>query len=72
MDRAEKLPLYARSDIPEVWIVNLPELLVEVYHQPGPMGYAETRKVRSGDPLSPLAFPDAAVDTAALLTPGVA
>lgn len=33
-DREVKLPLYARSSIPEVWIVNLGEQIVEVYRQP--------------------------------------
>jgi Uma2 family endonuclease len=33
-DREVKLPLYAKSSIPEVWIVNLGEQIVEVYRQP--------------------------------------
>ena len=32
--RTVKLPLYARSGIPEVWIVNLAEEEVEVYQSP--------------------------------------
>lgn len=30
-DRMVKIPLYARASIPEVWIVNLKESIVEVY-----------------------------------------
>lgn len=67
LDREEKLPLYARAGIPEVWIVNLPERLVEVYTAPASGAYTSLRKVRPGDSLAPTAFPDAAVDTAALL-----
>jgi len=67
MDREEKLPIYARAGIPEVWIVNLPERLVEVYRQPTSGGYTETHRIRPGEPLSPSAFPDVAIDTAALL-----
>lgn len=33
-DRQLKLPLYARADIPEVWIVNLVDQLLEVYTDP--------------------------------------
>ena len=30
-DKNVKLPLYARAGIPEVWIVNLPDRLIEAY-----------------------------------------
>ncbi len=33
-DRRIKVPLYARSGIPEVWVVNLQQQLVEVYSEP--------------------------------------
>lgn len=33
-DRADKVPLYARSGIPEVWLVNLPDEAIEVYARP--------------------------------------
>ena len=67
MDREEKLPIYARAGIAEVWIVNLPERVVEVYSSPANGAYAEHRRVHAGDALAPAAFPDAAIDTAALL-----
>lgn len=67
VDRLEKLPVYARAAIPEVWIVNLPERLVEVYREPAGGEYSMVRKVRAGEPLAPTAFPDAAIDTTALL-----
>jgi len=67
IDREEKVPIYARAGIPEVWIVNLPERLVEVFRKPEHGAYTALQKVRPGQPLAPLAFPDAAIDTAALL-----
>jgi len=67
MDRGEKLPIYARAGIPEVWIVNLPERLVEVYRQPVAGTYIESLRIRPGESLAPAAFPDVAIDTAALL-----
>src|SRR5438094_5780723 len=33
-DREEKLPIYSRAGIAEVWIVNLVDLIVEVYREP--------------------------------------
>jgi len=38
-DRGPKLELYARHAIPEVWIVNLPDRVVEVFREPGLEGY---------------------------------
>src|SRR5262245_11391670 len=35
-DRAEKGSLYARASIPDYWIVNLVEGVVEIYREPGP------------------------------------
>ena len=52
-DRRVKLPLYARAGIPEVWIVNLPKGVVEVYSRPGGKAYAEIRKFERGQELAP-------------------
>ncbi|GIX49188.1 MAG: hypothetical protein KatS3mg131_3399 [Candidatus Tectimicrobiota bacterium] len=60
-DREVKLPLYSRFGLPEVWLVNLPEACLEVYRQPAPAGYQETRRFGRGDCLAPLAFPDLAL-----------
>ncbi|MFN3476612.1 MAG: Uma2 family endonuclease [Candidatus Methylomirabilales bacterium] len=57
-DRDLKLPLYARSGIPEVWLVDLAGELIEVYRQPSPQGYQEVQWVLRGQPLSSQAFPD--------------
>jgi Uma2 family endonuclease len=67
LDRGEKLPAYGRAGIPEVWIVNLPELVVEVYREPHLAGYAQRRLARAGERISPAAFPDATVEVGALL-----
>jgi Uma2 family endonuclease len=67
IDRDDKLPIYARAGIAEVWIVNLPERVVEVYASPVNGAYAQVRRVQPGEALAPAAFPDAEIDTAALL-----
>jgi hypothetical protein len=66
-DREEKLPAYGRAGIPEVWIVNLNELTVEIYHEPNFAGYGSRMVLRAGDQAKSLAFPDVAVDVAELL-----
>lgn len=33
-DRTIKIPLYARFGVPEAWLVNIPEELVEIYSDP--------------------------------------
>ncbi len=48
-DRTVKLALYARSGIPEVWIVNLAAQEVEVYQSPVADSYTSTTRAgRSG------------------------
>ncbi len=66
VDKEEKLPVYARAELPEVWIVNLPERVIECYAAPVGGVFTETRRIRPGEPLAPAAFPDAMIDTAAL------
>ena len=39
-DRTVKLPLYARTGIPEVWIIDLRRRVLEAHREPGPDGYA--------------------------------
>ncbi len=65
-DRGHKVPLYAQAGIPEVWLVNIPERLVEVFVQPGPEGYGQISIRRAGDTLSSDRAPGVSVDIAAL------
>ena len=66
-DREEKLPAYGRAGIPEVWIVNLRDRVIEVCREPHFTGYGSKTVLRAGDQAKPQAFPDVAVDVAALL-----
>ena len=66
-DRTDKLPAYARAGVPEVWLLNLPEKVLEVYRDPNFTGYSSHTVLRAGQEARPLAFPDAAVEVAALL-----
>lgn len=40
-DREVKVPLYARFDIPETWLVDVERGLIEVYRVPSPEGYRQ-------------------------------
>jgi Uma2 family endonuclease len=66
-DREEKLPAYGRAGIPEVWIVNLQDLAVEVYREPHFTGYGSKAVLRAGDHAKPQAFPDVTVNVTELL-----
>ena len=66
-DRRTKVPLYARNNIPECWLVDLNRNLIVVYRDPTPRGYRTTRTVRPGQQLAPLAFPDRPLPVADIL-----
>jgi len=73
-DRQQKGSLYARAQVPEYWITNLVDSLLEVYRDPiadpdAPFGwrYGATSRLGAGDFISPLAAPQARVAVADLL-----
>lgn len=68
-DRRVKLPLYARAGVPEVWIVDLPQGVVQVFREPGAAGYASERPVGRDGTVAPAALPDAAIAVAEILPP---
>lgn len=53
-DRTKKARVYAQGGIPEYWIVNLVEAILEVHRDPGSDGYRTIVQLRSGDTVSPL------------------
>lgn len=56
-DRPFKGQLYARAEIPEYWVVNLKDRVVEVYTEPKGGQYTAMRIVRPGESLRPTAVP---------------
>jgi len=66
-DREQKLPVYGRAGVPEVWIVNLRDQSIEVYREPHFTGYSSKTILRAGDQAKPQAFPDVTVDVTELL-----
>lgn len=57
-DRDVKIPIYSRSAIQEVWLVDLLAECLEVYRQPTPNGYSLILRFWRGQQVSPLAFPE--------------
>lgn len=51
-DKTAKAPLYAEAGVPELWIVNLVENVVEVYADPVGGAYRKVSKAKSGDMLA--------------------
>jgi Uma2 family endonuclease len=60
-DRDVKLPLYATSRIPEVWIVDLRSDTLLVYRQPAGKTYKIALRYRESDRVSCLKFPQVEV-----------
>jgi Uma2 family endonuclease len=48
-DRDTKLALYAESKIPEVWIVNLPNNIIEIHQNPGEGIYQLAKIFKRGE-----------------------
>jgi Uma2 family endonuclease len=66
-DRQIKVPLYARAGVAEVWVVNLPEEVVEVYARPSGGKYQDARVVRRGESLTSALVPSLKLDADAVL-----
>ena len=68
-DRGTKADIYARFDVPETWIMNLPGDCIEGFSEPGLDGYAKHTVYRRGDKISPVSLPDVEFAVDDLLPP---
>ena len=66
-DLTVKQLLYARSGIPEYWVVDIPNRLLHVFREPTADGYASGTILTTADEVRPLAAPDSVVRVADLL-----
>ncbi len=57
-DREVKARLYAESGIPEYWIVNLVDDVLEVHRDPEENGYRTRLVLKAHETVSPVSFPD--------------
>lgn len=60
-DRGMKQRLYALAGVPEYWIVNLVDGVIEVYTRPENGAYASVTKHAPGETLRPIQLPDLAI-----------
>jgi len=65
-DRNAKLPLYARYDIPEVWILDVQRLQLQLFHTVEAGKYIHTSLTPTPGPLSLRGLPGATVDLTGL------
>ncbi len=56
-DREQKIPLYARAGLPEVWLVDLPRDVIEVYREPAAGAYRSVQTVARDATLAILKLP---------------
>ncbi len=61
-DREKKMPEYARSNIPEAWILNLEERQLEVYRQPSGVKYLQMQIFLEDMPVAPLFASEVFID----------
>jgi Uma2 family endonuclease len=66
-ERREKVPLYAASGIPEVWLAVVNRATLTAYADPSPEGYRTVRALRRDARLAPAAFPDLVVAVSDIL-----
>ena len=67
LDRKSKAAIYAKAGIPEYWIVNLVERVVEILDQPDATEYRRKRIAKPSESISPAAFPDVVLTVESLL-----
>lgn len=66
-DRGTKARLYAECGVPEYWVVNVRDGLVEVHTEIVNGAYTRVIPCRRGDVIRPLAFPDLGIAVADVL-----
>ncbi len=66
-DRQVKGRLYAECGVPEYWIVNLVDRVIEVHTDPSGVAYRSCRVFRAGDVVQPAAFPDVQVPVSVVI-----
>jgi Uma2 family endonuclease len=57
-DREIKMPLYAKSGVREVWLVDLNQNAIAVYREPSLSGYGQVQELQRGQTLVIQAFSD--------------
>ncbi len=74
LDRRHKASLYARAGVPDYWIVDIVDSVLEVHHRPAPWSesvfgwrYVDVKRLDRGATISPVALPSISIAVADLL-----
>lgn len=65
-DAVDKAEIYAESGVSEYWVVDIAQRVVHVYRDVIASRFASITMFRSGDLLSPLAFPNGVLEISAM------
>ena len=57
-DSKTKIPLYAKHDIPEVWLVDVKNTCVKIHRKPTPKGYKTVERFELGEQITPTLLPE--------------
>jgi Uma2 family endonuclease len=68
-DHGRKLRKYARTGVPEYWIVNLQQDVIEIYRSPQGEEYLDRTVAKGDDMVAPQTFPDTAVAVSEIIPP---
>jgi Uma2 family endonuclease len=63
-DVKTKVPLYARSGVPEVWVVDISERAIRVFRDRAEGGYRSAFAAQAGERVACAALPEVAVEVA--------
>ena len=66
-DRDVKIQLYAEAEVAEVWLVNLPRQVLEVYTQAEKGKYKIVRKCAKNETVSPKLLPEIKIKVSDIL-----
>ncbi|MEA5470136.1 Uma2 family endonuclease [Spirulina sp. 06S082] len=66
-DRDIKIPLYGKNRILETWLIDINEQSLAVYRTPNSQGYQNSQKLRRGQSITTLIFPEIAIEVNEIL-----
>ncbi|GAB4364217.1 MAG: Uma2 family endonuclease [Methylohalobius crimeensis] len=67
-DRTVKMPLYAEHGIREAWLIDLEKKTVEIFREPSPEGYRETKRIGSEESIRPSLCPEVKIELSKLFS----
>jgi Uma2 family endonuclease len=66
-DRTHKAKLYAQTNVPEYWVIDINQRQLIVFRDPQDRMYQSEAVLTATDRIAPVAFPDVAIELQNLL-----